>query len=98
MGVNLFHFQINDDTAAARRRRRGVLEYTLRKPTTTPTKVALDLELELWGATPLYINPVNVQTLTKVPAEGKGGTVKDRPKEACVQITFLSGGDLPDVG
>jgi hypothetical protein len=47
MSEILFPFQIKDDTATARRRRRGVFIYTLRKPTTTPTKVALDLETEL---------------------------------------------------
>ena len=39
--------------------------------------------VNLWGASPLYVNPVNVlNILTKVLAEGKGGTVRDRPKEA----------------
>ena len=41
--------------------------------------------VNLWGASPLYVNPVNVQTLTKVLAEGKGGIVRDRPKEAGAQ-------------
>ncbi|MEN6375375.1 MAG: hypothetical protein ABFD75_11435 [Smithella sp.] len=41
--------------------------------------------VNLWGVSPLYVNPVNVQTLTKVLAKGKGGTVRDRPKEARVQ-------------
>jgi hypothetical protein len=43
--------------------------------------------VNLWGASPLYMNPVNVhvQTLTKVLAEGKGGIARDRPKEAGVQ-------------
>jgi hypothetical protein len=53
--VKLFHYQINDDTAAATTpfpRRRGTeatrrIVHTLRKPTTTPTKVALDLVMEL---------------------------------------------------
>ncbi len=52
---HVFQFQINDDTAAATTpypRQRGTeatrrIIHTLRKPTTTPTKVALDLELEL---------------------------------------------------
>jgi hypothetical protein len=39
--------------------------------------------VNLWGVSPLYVNPVNVlNILTKVLAEGKGGTVRDRPKEA----------------
>ena len=39
--------------------------------------------VNLWGASPLYVNRVNVMNiLTKVLAEGKGGTVRDRPKEA----------------
>jgi hypothetical protein len=44
--------------------------------------------VNLWGASPLYVNPVNVKsrsTLTKVLAEGKGEIVRDRPKEAGVQ-------------
>jgi hypothetical protein len=32
---------------------------------------------------PLYVNPVNIlNILTKVLAEGKGGTVRNRPEEA----------------
>ena len=39
--------------------------------------------VNLWGASPLYVSPVNMlNILTKVLAEGKGGTVRDRPKEA----------------
>ncbi|GAB6268973.1 MAG: hypothetical protein STSR0002_17150 [Smithella sp.] len=41
--------------------------------------------VNLWGVSPLYVNPVNVKsswTLTKVLAEGKGGIARDRPKEA----------------
>ncbi len=41
--------------------------------------------VNLWGESPLYVNPVNVKALTKVLAEGKGGTVRDRLKEARVQ-------------
>jgi hypothetical protein len=44
--------------------------------------------VNLWGVSPLYVNPVNVKsswTLTKVLAEGKGEIVRDRPKEAGVQ-------------
>lgn len=42
--------------------------------------------VNLWGLSPLYVSPVNVLNIvTKVPAEGKGGTVRDRPKEARVQ-------------
>ncbi|MFZ2397485.1 MAG: hypothetical protein WAW31_02235, partial [Smithella sp.] len=39
--------------------------------------------VNLWGVSPLYVNPVNVKsswTLTKVLAEGKGEIVRDRPK------------------
>ena len=42
--------------------------------------------VSLWGESPLYVNPVNVlNTLAKVRAEGKGGTVRDRLEEAGVQ-------------
>jgi len=42
--------------------------------------------VNLWGESPLYVNPVNVlNTLTKVLAEGKGGIVRDRLMEAEVQ-------------
>ncbi len=41
--------------------------------------------VNLWGESPLYVNPVNVKALTKVLAEGKGGTVRDRLEEARVQ-------------
>ena len=42
--------------------------------------------VNLWGVSPLYVNPVNVLiTLTKVLAEGKGGTVRDRLEEAGAQ-------------
>ena len=38
--------------------------------------------VNLWGESPLYVNPVNVLiTLTKVLAEDKGGTARDRLKE-----------------
>jgi hypothetical protein len=41
-----------------------------------------DIGVNLWGASPLYVNPVNVlNILTKVLAEDKGGTVRDRLKE-----------------
>jgi len=34
--------------------------------------------VNLWGVSPLYVNPVNgLITLTKVRAEGKGGTVRE---------------------
>jgi len=37
--------------------------------------------LNLWGESPLYVNPVNVlNTLTKILAEGKGGIVRFCPK------------------
>jgi hypothetical protein len=39
--------------------------------------------VNLWGASPLYVNPVNVlNILTEILADGKGGTVRDRPEEA----------------
>ena len=39
--------------------------------------------VNLWGSSPLYVNPVNVlNILTKILAEGKGGTVRDRLEEA----------------
>jgi len=39
--------------------------------------------VNLWGESPLYVNPVNmVNILTKILAEGKGGTVRDRLEEA----------------
>ena len=42
--------------------------------------------VNLWGSSPLYVNPVNMlNILTKVLAEGKGGTARDRPEEARVQ-------------
>ena len=42
--------------------------------------------VNLWGGSPLYVNPVNVlDTLTKVLAEDKGGTARDRLKEVGVQ-------------
>jgi len=42
--------------------------------------------VNLWGESPLYMNPVNVEkTLTQILAEGKGGTARGRPKEAGVQ-------------
>ena len=42
--------------------------------------------VNLWGESPLYVNPVNVlNILTKILAEGKGGTARDRLEEARVQ-------------
>ena len=43
--------------------------------------------VNLWGESPLplYMNPVNVSTLTQVLAKGKGGTARNRPKEAGAQ-------------
>jgi hypothetical protein len=39
--------------------------------------------VNLWGASPLYVSPVNMlNILIKVLAEGKGGTVRDRLEEA----------------
>jgi len=40
----------------------------------------------LWGESPLYVNPVKMlNILTKVLAEDKGGTARDRLKEVGVQ-------------
>jgi hypothetical protein len=42
--------------------------------------------VNLWGASPLYVSPVNMlNILTKVLAEDKGGTAMDRLKEVGVQ-------------
>jgi hypothetical protein len=44
--------------------------------------------VNLWGESPLYVNPVNVNvfsTLTKVLAEGKGVSVRKGLKEARAQ-------------
>jgi len=42
--------------------------------------------VNLWGESPLYVNPVNVfNTLTKVLAEGKGIFVRSCLKEAKAQ-------------
>jgi len=42
--------------------------------------------VNLWGESPLYVNPVNVfNTLTKVLADGKGVSVRKGLKEARVQ-------------
>ena len=42
--------------------------------------------VNLWGVSSLYVNSVNVLiTLTKVLAEGKGGTVRDPLEKAPVQ-------------
>ena len=42
--------------------------------------------VNLWGESPLYVNPVNVfNTLTKVLAEGKGVSVRKGLKAAGVQ-------------
>jgi hypothetical protein len=40
----------------------------------------------LWGESPLYVNPVNVlNMLTKILAEGKGIAARHCPKEAGLQ-------------
>jgi len=50
------------------------------------TRCTPGMGVNLWGVSPLYVNPVNVLiTLTKVLAEGKGGTVRDRLEEAGAQ-------------
>jgi hypothetical protein len=42
--------------------------------------------VNLWGGSPLYVNPVNMlNTLAKVLAEGKGVSVRKGLKEAGVQ-------------
>jgi len=42
--------------------------------------------VNLWGESPLYVNPASVfDTFAQVLAEGKGGTARDRPKEAGAQ-------------
>jgi len=42
--------------------------------------------VNLWGESPLYMNPAGViSTLAQILAEGKGGTVRDRLKEAGAQ-------------
>ncbi len=39
--------------------------------------------VNLWGVSPLCVNPVNVfKPLAQILAEGKGGTVRDRLEEA----------------
>ena len=44
--------------------------------------------VNLWGESPLYVNPVNVfNTLTKVLADGKGVSVRKGLKEAGVQVS-----------
>ena len=38
--------------------------------------------VNFWGESPLYVNPVNeVNILTKILTEGKGGTARDRLEE-----------------
>ena len=42
--------------------------------------------VNLWGASPLYVNPASVNfTFAQVLAEGKGGTARNRPEEAGAQ-------------
>jgi len=50
------------------------------------TRCTPGMGVNLWGESPLCVNPVNVfNTLIKILADGKGGTVRDRPEEARVQ-------------
>ena len=43
--------------------------------------------VNLWGESPLYVNPVNMlNILIKILAEGKGGTVRDRLEEASGKV------------
>ncbi len=47
--------------------------------------------VNLWGASPLYVNPVNVfKALAKVLADGKGVTARWGLKEAGVQTCELT--------
>jgi len=42
--------------------------------------------VNLWGASPLYVNPVNrLNILTKVLAEGKGVPVREGLKLVCLR-------------
>ena len=42
--------------------------------------------VNLWGESPLYVNPASVfTTFAQVLAEDKGGTARDRPEEVGVQ-------------
>ena len=42
--------------------------------------------VNLWGESPLYVNPASVFTkFAQVLAEGKGGTARDRLEEAGAQ-------------
>jgi len=42
--------------------------------------------VNLWGESPLYVNPASVLwTFAQVLAEGKGGTARDRLEEAGAQ-------------
>jgi hypothetical protein len=45
-----------------------------------------DMGVNLWGESPLYVNPVNIlNTLTKVLAEGKGEIVKGGIVKFCLK-------------
>jgi len=68
-------FTVPDDRAE--RARRGSARSQL---------CTLGMGVNLWGESPLYVNPVKVlNILTKVLAEDKGGTARDRLKEVGVQ-------------
>jgi len=66
-------------------------QWTLRKTPklflSAPSRLCTPgMGVSLWGASPLYVNPVKVfNRLTKVLADGKGGTARFRLKEARVQ-------------
>ena len=48
-----------------------------------PTCGTPGMGVNLWGESPLCVNPVNVfKSLAQILAEGKGGTARDRLEEA----------------
>ena len=77
IGVDSEMKKPHDEHNAGRQARLAAVACT---PLCTP-----GMGVNLWGESPLYVNPVNVKALTKVLAEGKGGTVRDRLEEARVQ-------------
>jgi len=59
----------------------------LKPPVATP-----GMGVNLWGGSPLYMNPVHhFMMVAKVLAEGKGVTVRYRLKEAGVQSCEANG-------
>ena len=63
----------------------------MKKMTVNPASLSMPLctpgmGVNLWGESPLYVNLASVfDTFAQVLAEGKGGTARDRPKEAGAQ-------------